>query len=268
MSFTCQALTVAYDNVPVLQQFSLVFQSQKITALLGANGCGKSTLLKTLAGQLTPLAGLIQLDEKALAAWPLAQRAQRVAYLPQYPELFADLTVFDLVRYGRYPHQSRRQQWQPEDEVAVRDAMLKTGLSALAQRRMKSLSGGQQQRAWIAMVLAQQAGILLLDEPINHLDLNHQVEIMDLLVDLRQQGKTLIVVLHDLNLASRYADHLVLMKQGAIVAQGAASEVLTAVKIEHAYQQPVSVVDDPVYGGPMVIPLGRHRNSTSGLRVV
>ena len=268
MSFTCQALTVAYDNTPVLQQFSLAFQPQKITALLGANGCGKSTLLKTLAGQLAPQAGLIQLDEKALAVWPLAQRAQRVAYLPQYPELFADMTVFDLVRYGRYPHQSRRQQWQPEDEVAVREAMLQTGLSTLASRRMKSLSGGQQQRAWIAMVLAQDAGILLLDEPINHLDLNHQVEIMDLLVDLRQQGKTLIVVLHDLNLASRYADHLVLMQQGEVIAQGASTTVLTESHITQAYQQPVSVIADPVYGSPLVIPLGRHRKPTSGLRVV
>mgnify|MGYP002148657977 CR=1 FL=1 len=162
----------------------------------------------------------------------------------------------------------RRQRPADADEQAVEEALKLTGTQEFAHLPVEKLSGGQRQRCWIAMVLAQQAGILLLDEPINHLDLNHQVEIMDLLVDLRQQGKTLIVVLHDLNLASRYADHLVLMKQGAIVAQGAASEVLTAVKIEHAYQQPVSVVDDPVYGGPMVIPLGRHRNSTSGLRVV
>ncbi len=268
MSFACDSLTVAYDRQPILDAFSHAFRPAQITALLGANGCGKSTLLKTLAGELLPANGIVTLDAKPISEWLLCERAKRVGYLPQYPEVFADMTVFDLVRYGRYPYQSRRQQWQPEDEAAVEIALQRTGLKPLAQRRMRSLSGGQQQRAWIAMVLAQDAGILLLDEPINHLDLNHQVEIMDLLVDLRLQGKTLIVVLHDLNLASRYADHLVLMKQGEIVAEGSSNHVLTQQHIQHAYQQSVSVMQDPVYGGPLVIPMGRHRQHTAGLRAV
>lgn len=266
MSFTCQNLTVGYDAKPILHDFSYAFRPAQFTALLGANGCGKSTLLKSLAGQLTSQPDSILLDETPLHAWSLPERAKRVAYLPQYPELYSDMTVFDLVRYGRFPHQSLRQQWQPEDEQAVAEALAQTGLTDLSQRRMRSLSGGQQQRAWIAMVLAQDAGILLLDEPINHLDLNHQVEIMDLLVDLRLQGKTLIVVLHDLNLASRYADRLVLMKQGALIAEGQASQVLTETHIFDAYQQPVAVMTDPLYGGPLVIPKGRHHRPTLHLQ--
>ncbi|MGL4205663.1 MAG: ABC transporter ATP-binding protein [Aeromonadaceae bacterium] len=259
MPLLCEALTLGYDATPVLSQFSLTLPRGQLTVLLGANGCGKSTLLKALAGQIPPQSGAILFEQRPLSSWPAAERARRLAYLPQYPELFADLSVFDLVRYGRYPHQAVLRQWQVEDEQAVQRALSQTGLLALSGRPLSSLSGGQQQRAWIAMVLAQEADVLLLDEPINHLDLNHQVEIMDLLIDLRLQGKTLVVVLHDLNLASRYADQLVLLHQGRILQQGSACEVLQAAAIEQAYGQPVAVVADPIFGTPWVIPQGRHR---------
>lgn len=258
MFLTCDALTLGYDAAPVLRDFSLPLARGEMTALLGANGCGKSTLLKALAGQLAPRHGQIMLEGRPLADWPLTTRARRLAYLPQHPALFADMTVFDLVRYGRYPHQALQRQWQADDAGAIERALARTGLGALAQRRMQSLSGGQQQRAWIALVLAQETDILLLDEPINHLDLNHQVAIMDLLRDLRLAGKTIVAVLHDLNLASRYADQLVLMHQGGILAQGRADQVLQAAVIEQAYGQPVAVVTDPVYQRPLVIPRGRH----------
>lgn len=258
MPFVCEGLTLGYDASPVLSQFSLALPRGQLIVLLGANGCGKSTLLKALAGHLAPTQGRILFEQRPLADWPAVERARRLAYLPQYPELFADLTVFDLVRYGRFPHQALLRQWQAEDEHAVQQALAQTGLLDLSARRLSSLSGGQQQRAWIAMVLAQEAEVLLLDEPINHLDLNHQVEILDLLTDLRLQGKTLVVVLHDLNLASRYADQLVLLHQGQILQQGPAAAVLQAATIEQAYGQAVTVVTDPVFGTPWVIPTGRH----------
>ena len=258
MFLACDTLTLGYGARPILQQFSLSMAPGALTALLGANGCGKSTLLKAMAGQLSPQQGQVVLEGKPLASWPVAARARRIAYLPQHPELYADMTVFDLVRYGRFPHQSLHQQWQSEDALAVETALAQTGLTSLAQQRMQSLSGGQQQRAWIALVLAQDTDILLLDEPINHLDLNHQVEIMDLLHDLRLAGKTVVTVLHDLNLASRSADHLVLLHQGGILCQGVAEQVLQAGYIEQAYGQPVSVMTDPVYQRPLVIPRGRH----------
>lgn len=257
MSLACHQLQAGYGVQPVLNELSLSFSSGCLTALLGANGCGKSTLLKCLAGQLKPETGTVCLHGKALLQWHAKEKARQMAYLPQYPQLFAEMTVFDLVRFGRFPHQNRRQQWQPEDESAIRQALTQTGLTALSSRWLSTLSGGQQQRAWIAMVLAQDSDILLLDEPINHLDLNHQIEIMDLLLDLRDAGKTLVVVMHDLNLASRYADHLVLMQHGQILRQGRATEVITPSLIETAFGQPVAVHADPVHAQPMVIPLGR-----------
>lgn len=263
MSMSCSHLAFGYADQPVLSPLDLVFPAGQLTALLGANGCGKSTLLKLLAGQLTPDQGEIRLGDRRLSDWPLRERAQTLAYLPQYPELFADMPVFDLVRFGRFPYQGAHQQWQPEDEAAIERALTQTGLLPLARRSMQSLSGGQQQRAWIAMVLAQQADVLLLDEPINHLDLNHQVDIMDLLVELTAAGRTLLVVLHDLNLASRYADHLLLMQQGRILAAGDARQVLTVEHIAQAYQQSVHVMDDPVHGVPLVIPTSRHRRQAA-----
>lgn len=258
MPLVCDELTLGYGSTPVLHRFALQIPKGQMTVLLGANGCGKSTLVKALAGQLTPQQGHVLFEQRPLADWPAAERARRMAYLPQYPELFADLSVFDLVRYGRFPHQALHRQWQLEDEQAVQTALQQTGLEALGARRVSALSGGQQQRAWIALILAQQAEYLLLDEPINHLDLNHQIAIMDLLTDLRLQGKTLVVVLHDLNLAARYADHLVLLHQGKILRQGRPQSVLQAHCIEQAYGQPVMVVADPLYGAPWVIPKGRY----------
>lgn len=223
--------------------------------LLGANGCGKSTLLKVLAGQLPVEQGQVYLQDRAIADWSANELARVLAYLPQHPSLHADLTVFDLVRLGRFPHQSWRHQWQEQDADAVQRALVVTGSLTLADVPVATLSGGQQQRAWIAMTLAQQGDILLLDEPVNHLDLNHQIQMMDLLRQLANQGKTLIVVLHDLNLASRYADELVLLADGQVLAQGNATQVLQPAMIAQALGQPVRVIPDPVYGSPLVIPL-------------
>lgn len=255
MSFRCEQLTTGYPRHTILHELTLNLRPGQLTVLLGANGCGKSTLLKVLAGQLPVEQGHVYLQDRALADWSANERARVLAYLPQHPSLHADLTVFDLVRLGRFPHQSWRHQWQEEDANAVRDALLATGLTELADVPVATLSGGQQQRAWIAMTLAQQGDILLLDEPVNHLDLNHQIQMMDLVRQLANQGKTLIVVLHDLNLASRYADELVLLAEGRVLAQGNASRVLQPDLIASALGQQVRVIPDPVYGSPLVIPL-------------
>lgn len=255
MSFRCEQLTAGYPRQTILHELSLNIRPGQLTVLLGANGCGKSTLLKVLAGQLPVQQGSVTLQERTIADWSANDRARILAYLPQHPSLHADLTVFDLVRLGRFPHQSWRHQWQEEDANAVRDALLATGLTELADIPMATLSGGQQQRAWIAMTLAQQGDILLLDEPVNHLDLNHQIQMMDLLRVLCNAGRTLVVVLHDLNLASRYGDHLVLMHQGRLVAEGHAETVLEPTLIQQALGQQVAVIKDPVYQKPLVIPI-------------
>jgi iron complex transport system ATP-binding protein len=255
MSFRCEQLTAGYARHTILHELSVTVQPGRLTVLLGANGCGKSTLLKVLAGQLPVQQGRVSLLERAITDWSANERARVLAYLPQHPTVHADLTVFDLVRLGRFPHQSWRHQWQEQDADAVQQALAVTGLLALADVPVATLSGGQQQRAWIAMTLAQQGDILLLDEPVNHLDLNHQIQMMDLLRQLANQGKTLIVVLHDLNLASRYADELILLVDGRVVAQGDASRVLQPEIIARALGQQVRVIPDPVYGSPLVIPL-------------
>ncbi|GLW07627.1 cobalamin/Fe3+-siderophore ABC transporter ATP-binding protein [Microtetraspora sp. NBRC 13810] len=256
-------LRLAYDNRVVVEDLDLTIPPGRITAIVGANACGKSTLLRALARLLTPRQGAVQLDGRALHAIPTRELAQRLGILPQSPVAPEGLTVADLVTRGRSPHQTWWRQWSRADEQAVHAALAATGMTALADRPVDELSGGQRQRAWIAMAVAQGTSVLLLDEPTTYLDLAHQVDVLDLITDLnRLENRTIVMVLHDLNQACRYADHLVAMKSGRITAQGAPSEVVTAEIIEDVFDLRCQVSADPVSGTPLIIPIGRHHHLT------
>jgi iron complex transport system ATP-binding protein len=252
-------LTLAYDQVEVARGLSVSIPTGKITVIVGANACGKSTLLRALARLLKPRAGTVLLDGESIHRLPTKLVATRLGILPQGPVAPEGITVADLVARGRYPHQGWFRQWTGTDEEAITRAMLATGTLDLAGRSVDELSGGQRQRVWIAMTLAQETGILLLDEPTTYLDLAHQVEVLDLLVDLnRADGRTIVLVLHDLNHATRYSHHLVAMRGGSIVAQGPPAEVVTAELVQDVFDLAAVVVPDPVAGTPMVVPIGRH----------
>jgi iron complex transport system ATP-binding protein len=251
-------LTLGYDREDIIVDLSLELPQGKITALVGANGCGKSTLLRGVARLLRPRGGSILLDGQEIHQIPTRQLAARLGVLPQAPVAPEGLTVRELVAQGRYPHQRWYQQWSENDERAARHALEITDTVAIADRPVDSLSGGQRQRAWIAMALAQETEILLLDEPTTYLDLAHQVEVLDLLVDLNAEGRTIIMVLHDLNHACRYADHLLAMKDGAVIAQGDPSDVITAAMVEQVFGLKTQIIPDPVTGTPICIPVARH----------
>jgi iron complex transport system ATP-binding protein len=254
------SLTLAYDERVVVDGLQLAVPGGVITAVIGPNGCGKSTLLRALGRLLRPAGGQVLLDGRGIATMPTREVARQLGLLPQSPQAPEGLTVADLVARGRHPHQRWFRQWSREDEAAVADALDRTDLVALADRPLDTLSGGQRQRAWIAMALAQGTDLLLLDEPTTHLDLAHAVEVLDLVDRLHdEEGRTVVVVLHDLNLAARYADHLVVMRDGAVVAAGPPAEVLTASLVRDTFGLDCRVVTDPVSGGPLVIPVGtRH----------
>jgi len=253
-----QRLTLAYDSAPIILDLNLVIPTGKITVLVGANGCGKSTLLRGLARLLKPRGGTVYLDGTSIFQLSTKALAKRLGILPQGPTAPEGLTVRDLVAQGRYPYQNWFQQWSKEDEFLVEEALITTEMTQLADRALDSLSGGQRQRAWIAMALAQDTDILLLDEPTTFLDLAHQVEVLDLLYELHEQkGRTIVMVLHDLNLACRYADHLVAMRQGQIYAQGTPAEVMTEGTVREVFGLECRVVADPLAGTPMCVPMGR-----------
>ncbi|NET38754.1 MAG: ABC transporter ATP-binding protein [Cyanothece sp. SIO1E1] len=259
-------LTLAYEQALIIQNLNLAIPTQEITILIGPNGCGKSTLLRGMARLLKPRTGAIYLEGAAIARYSTKEIAQRLGILPQAPTAPEGLTVRELVAQGRYPHQSWLQQWSREDEYFTEQALLTTELTELADRPLNTLSGGQRQRAWIAMALAQDTEILLLDEPTTYLDLAHQIEVLDLLYKLNQdQGRTVVMVLHDLNQACRYADYLVLMRDGAIYTQGKPEQVITETTIREVFGLDSRVIQDPVAGTPMCIPIGyktkvRHEN--------
>jgi iron complex transport system ATP-binding protein len=256
-------LLLAYEHVEVARDLSVIVPSGKITAIVGANACGKSTLLRALARLLKPKAGTVLLDGESIHRLPTRLVATRLGILPQGPVAPEGITVADLVSRGRYPHQGWFRQWTDTDELAITQAMVATGTLDLASRPVDELSGGQRQRVWIAMTLAQETGILLLDEPTTYLDLAHQVEVLDLLVDLnRADGRTIVLVLHDLNHAARYSHHLVAMRDGTIVAQGPSAEVVDADLVRRVFDLDALVVPDPVAGTPMVVPIGRHLGVT------
>ncbi|MBI9115878.1 ABC transporter ATP-binding protein [Sanguibacter suaedae] len=251
-----ESLTLGYDSRVVVPDLSVVVPPGKITVIVGANACGKSTLLRGLARLLAPSGGRVLLDGKDIRSRSTRDVARVLGLLPQTPIAPEGITVADLVGRGRHPHQGWLRQWGPEDDVAVADALEATGTADLAERSVDELSGGQRQRVWIAMALAQQTDLLLLDEPTTFLDVAHQIEVLDLLCGLnRSSGRTIVMVLHDLNLSARYADHLIAMKQGQIHSQGSPQEVVTAAGVEDVFGLRCRVIDDPETGTPLMVPI-------------
>ncbi len=255
-------LTLAYDERTVVEELSVDLPAGRITVIVGANACGKSTLLRGLARLLKPARGTVVLNGADIHAQSTKAVARVLGLLPQTPVAPDGISVADLVGRGRYPHQGWFRQWTPEDDAAVAGALEATDTLALADRAVDELSGGQRQRVWIAMALAQQTGILLLDEPTTFLDVTHQIEVLDLITDLnRRSGTTVVMVLHDLNLAARYADHLIAMREGRIVAEGTPPAVVTQETVSGVFNLDCRVIEDPVSGTPMVVPVGRHHGA-------
>lgn len=252
-------LHLGYAEREIVSDLNLSVPPQKLSVIVGANACGKSTLLRGFARLLAPSKGAVYLDGKPIHEMPTRDVATLLGVLPQSPIAPDAITVADLVGRGRYPHQGWFRRWAPDDDKAVVEALEATDTSDLADRTVDELSGGQRQRVWIAMALAQQTDLLLLDEPTTFLDINHQVEVLDLLTDLvRDLGRTVVVVLHDLNLACRYADHLVAMKAGRIVAEGRPVDVMTEEVVREVFGMTARILVDPVSQTPMVVPIGRH----------
>ncbi|MEU9608313.1 ABC transporter ATP-binding protein [Streptomyces sp. NPDC048057] len=250
---------LGYGGRQVLKGLSFDVPPGEVTMVVGPNGCGKSTLLRALARLLRPTSGAVSLNGRDLRKMSTRQVAEALAILPQTPVAPAGIKVSELVSQGRYPHQSWLRRWGSEDEEAVAQALLVTDTVDLAERPVDELSGGQRQRVWIAMVLAQRTGLLLLDEPTTFLDVPHQVEVLDLLTDLnRREGTTVVAVLHDLNLACRYADRIVVMKGGTIVAEGPPTRIVTGELMRTVFGMDCHVVADPASGTPLVVPIGRH----------
>jgi iron complex transport system ATP-binding protein len=257
-----EGLALGYGPEDVVRDLDLLVPDRRMTAVIGANACGKSTLLKGLARLLKPRRGAVYLDGRAIHEAKTIEVAADLGLLPQEPTAPDGILVGDLVGRGRYPHQSWFRQWSADDEAAVSAALEATGTADLVDRRVQDLSGGQRQRVWVAMALAQETDLLLLDEPTSFLDVNHQIELLDLLVDLNNgSGKTIVIVLHDLNLACRYADHVVAMKEGRIFAQGPPAAVVDAETVGAVFGVDCEVIDDPVSGTPLVVPRGRHDRS-------
>jgi iron complex transport system ATP-binding protein len=254
-----EALTLTYDERVVTRDLTAEIPDGSFTVIVGPNACGKSTLLKALARLLRPRAGTVLLDGEAISSYPTKEVARRLGMLPQSPVVPSGIVVEDLVARGRFAHQRLLRQWSAEDEAAVHDAMRRTETLDLAGRFVDELSGGQRQRVWLAVVLAQTTPILLLDEPTTFLDVAHQLEVLDLCADLHEEGRTLVAVLHDLNHACRYATHLVVMKDGTVVARGAPGDIVTAELVESTFGVRCQVIDDPETGTPMVVPAGRER---------
>ncbi|MEA5169286.1 iron-enterobactin ABC transporter ATP-binding protein [Enterobacter sichuanensis] len=251
-------LTLGYGKKIIARDLTVAIPDGHFTAIIGPNGCGKSTLLRTLSRLMTPVEGSVFLDGEQIQRFPSKEVARRIGLLAQNATTPGDITVLELVSRGRYPHQPLFTRWRKEDEEAVNRAMRATGITDLALQSVDTLSGGQRQRAWIAMVLAQETAIMLLDEPTTWLDISHQIDLLELLSELnRTQGYTLAAVLHDLNQACRYATHLIALRDGEIVAQGAPKEIVTPELIARIYGMRCMIIDDPVAGTPLVVPLGR-----------
>ena len=254
-------LSLAYDgkNV-VISELNLRIEAGTITALVGPNGCGKSTLLRGISRLLRPVQGHVHLDGHDIHAMKARDLARQLGILPQSPSAPEGLTVHELVAQGRYPHQNWFQQWSHEDEQIVLEALETTNLTDFADRPVDTLSGGQRQRAWIAMALAQQTEVLLLDEPTTYLDLAYQMDVLDLLADLHERGRTIIMVLHDLNQAARYADTIVALRDGQIIEQGTPATVVTTETVREVFGLETQIIADPITETPMCVPIGRrHR---------
>lgn len=247
--------TLGYADHRVSQALNLSIPDRSFTVILGPNACGKSTLLRSLARLLPPQQGSVLLDGQDIARRPSREVAKRLGLLPQSSTAPEGITVRDLVSRGRFPHQKMLRQWSQEDDYAIDRALAATGVTDLATHKVDALSGGQRQRVWISLVLAQETPLLLLDEPTTFLDITHQLEVLNLCRSLHNSGDyTLVAVLHDLNLAFRYASHLIVMKDGAIVASGAPGDIVSAQLIEEVYQISCICIPDPVTGQPMIVP--------------
>jgi iron complex transport system ATP-binding protein len=262
------SLTLQYEQRRVVEGLSTQIPEGKVTMIVGANACGKSTLLRGLSRLLKPSAGVVTLDGKDIHSRPARELARTLGLLPQHPLAPDGITVRELVGRGRYPHQGFFRSWRTGDssehDLAVQRALETTSTLELAERNVDELSGGQRQRVWIAMALAQETEVLLLDEPTTYLDLAHQVDVLDLVTDLNHsRGTTVAIVLHDLNLAARYADHVIAMKDGAIVAEGSARAVVTEDLVREVFGLESRVVPDPLSGTPLVLPIGRHHTAAS-----
>jgi len=249
-------VSLAYDRRTVVSDLTVSVPDGSFTVIIGPNACGKSTLLRGLSRLLAPQSGSVVLDGRAISAYPAKEVARRLGLLPQTAIAPEGITVADLIARGRYPHQGLIRRWSDADERAVDEALDATGTRELAPRLVDELSGGQRQRVWVAMVLAQQTDLLLLDEPTTFLDIAHQVELMELFGRLNRAGRTIVAVLHDLNHAARYASHIVAMRDGAIVAEGSPADVVTSQRVEEVFGLRNMVITDPVTGGPLVVPLG------------
>jgi len=256
-----RGLCMAYGRRPIIEDLDLRLPPAKVTAIVGPNGCGKSTLLAGLARLHKPSGGAVLLDGQAIASLPSKEVARRLALLPQDASAPEGLTVAELIRFGRQPHQGLFQQWSAEDQAVVDAALAAADLGELAERPLESMSGGQRQRAWIAMAIAQDTPLLLLDEPTSALDLGHQIEVFELIRQLAARGKTLVMVVHDLSSACRYADHLVAMKGGQVLAEGAPAEVVTAELVETLYGVRCTLLTDPCSGTPLIVGASRVKPS-------
>lgn len=255
-TFTGQDLYLSYGGPPIVEELTVTIPTQAITAIIGPNGCGKSTLLKALARILIPEQGKVEVNEVDIHSQSTKEIARQLGLLPQNPRSPDGITVSDLIQRGRYPHQGIFRQWSREDESSVSKALSLTGLTNFSDRPIDELSGGQRQRVWIAMLLAQETPIMLLDEPTTHLDIAHQIEVLDLLKELTEQhNRTIVMVLHDINLAVRYANNLIAMRDGEIKTAGKPRDVLTAQMIHDVFSIQAQILPDPISGSPLCIPV-------------
>ena len=262
-------LTLAYDRREVVRDLDVEIPDRSFTVIIGANGCGKSTLLRALARVLKPARGTVLLDGKAIGDYPSRQVARVIGLLPQSPITPDGITVLELVSRGRFPHQGALRRESAEDRAVIERCLAETALTELKDRPVAELSGGQRQRAWIAMALAQDTELLLLDEPTTYLDLSHQIEVLDLCARLHEAGRTVVAVLHDLNQAARYASHLIALRDGEVIAAGPPARVITADLVERAFGLRARIIEDPESRTPLVIPAFRSgRASTAATDAV